>query len=159
MPKFVDKEAEKYDRFTLTTFFNLWYKHEKDRANVSRVRYTRIAKRILKAISREIIKNHKPYLLPSRLGYLSVKRTNYKTSNLDLSLSTEKGRRIFNPRIKRIPLYKFHWKKMPHKNVNLQFYRFKEVVGCKKEIYGRLGLTEYIRKTIDDPFVQDYERL
>jgi hypothetical protein len=146
-------------RFTIGSFYDLWYKKERKKASLSRQRYILVAKLLLKEINKFLVANPQEFRLPKRMGTMQVMRTKYNTDNIDFQATKRVGRIVRNHHLRKIPTYIFSWKKTKADFTNKEFYKFKICQGKPEEYWGRRGLTQFIRDTLNDPFKPDFERL
>jgi hypothetical protein len=151
---------EMRDKYSLAAFFDDWFKHERT-AYVGRSRYIKIAKLLLKEISKLLIEKPVEFRLPKRLGMISVVKTGWERRPIDLTESTRQRKRVYRQGSVKMPVYTIKWHKENRYTdfINKPYYTFKATRGSAEEYFGRAGLSAFAYESMMDPSIKDFDRI
>lgn len=151
---------KKRDKFTLGSFYDLWFINERE-SKISRTRYIKIAKLLLQKMSRHIIQSGIQFRVPKRLGLVHIVKSNYPVERVDINESVKKRKRVKLRKYGDMPVFKFTWNKKTRYTdfINSDMYQFKVAAGKQEEYWGRRGLTQYAHDNRNNPFKTDYDVL
>lgn len=152
-----------YVTLTLPDIHKLYQKDTrlKEKPILNRKLYREVIEFMFKQIWKEIYESNWIFTAPLRFGQFYVKQSEKKDGKgyyIDWQETRKQGKVVkkYNAHTGGLSFF-VKWNKVLCKLSNRNFYQFNPYRGSEKEMAGSRGLSAWVKKCANDPYIQDFK--